>query len=169
MSSKENYFYSSPIGILEVQLKDNKLYSLSKVRSPNFSNRQKLSLFKNKDKIHPLFLLLKSKLNDYFSGKKIKKWGIPLYPRGTAFQKKVWKQLSQIPYGQCYTYSETAQGIGSPKAFRAVGSACGKNPWLILVPCHRVVSRTGLGGFALGLKVKSKLLDLEREQHSRGR
>ena len=54
-----------------------------------------------------------------------------------------------------------AQAIGSPKAFRAVGSACGKNPWLILVPCHRVVSQTGLGGFALGLKVKSKLLNLE--------
>ena len=161
MNSIKSYFYSSPIGILEIQLKDNKLYSLSKVRSFDFSKKQKLSLLKKKGKIHPLFLLLKSRLNDYFSGKRIKIKDVPLYSQGTSFQKKVWKYLSSIPYGECCTYAETAQAVGSPRAFRAVGSACGKNPWLILVPCHRVVGRNSLGGFALGLKVKSYLLDLE--------
>ena len=160
MKSEDSYFYSSPIGILEIQLKDDKLYSLSKVRSSMFKKRT-VSAFKNKEKIPPLILSLISKLNDYFSGKKIKTWNIPLYPQGTAFQRKVWKYLSRISYGDCCTYSKVAQAIGSPKAFRAVGSACGKNPWLILIPCHRVVSQTGLGGFALGLKVKSKLLNLE--------
>ena len=164
MNSIKSYFYSSPIGILEAQLKDNKLYSLSQVRSfdfSNFSKKQKHSLFKNKGKMHPLFLLLKSRLNDYFSGKRMKTKDIPLYSQGTSFQKKVWKYLSNIPYGKCRTYSKTAQAVGSPRAFRAVGSACGKNPWLILVPCHRVVGQKDLGGFALGLDVKSYLLDLE--------
>lgn len=161
MNSIKSYFYSSPIGILEAQLKDNKLYSLSQVRSFDVSKKQRLSLFKNKGKMPPLFLLLKSRLNDYFSGKRIETKDIPLYSQGTSFQKKVWKYLSGIPYGKCRTYSKTAQAVGSPRAFRAVGSACGKNPWLILVPCHRVVGRNSLGGFALGLDVKSYLLDLE--------
>jgi len=160
LKSKESYFYSSPIGILEIQLKGGQLYSISKVRS-SLSKKRKISAFENKKKAPPLILSLRSKLNDYFSGKKIKTWNIPLYPRGTSFQKKVWKYLSRISYGKYCTYSKVAQAVGSPKAFRAVGSACGKNPWLIIVPCHRVVSQTGLGGFALGLRVKSKLLDLE--------
>jgi len=100
-------------------------------------------------------------LDDYFSGERIKKWDIHLYSQGTSFQKKVWKYLSRISYGKRCTYSQVAKDIGYPKAFRAVGSACGKNPWLILVPCHRVVGQTGLGGFALGLKTKFHLLSLE--------
>ena len=159
MKSKDSYFYSSPIGLLEIQLKDGKLYSLSKVRSRKAL--MKKPLLKDRSKTPPLVLLLAERLDDYFSGKKIKTKDVPLYPRGTSFQQKVWKYLSRISYGGYCTYSKVAQGIGSPKAFRAVGSACGKNPWLILVPCHRVVSQKGLGGFALGLKVKSRLLALE--------
>ena len=103
-------------------------------------------------------------LKNYFSGKKLKKWNVSLYPRGTVFQKKVWRELGRIPYGQTQTYSRTAQKIQSPQAMRAVGSACGRNPWLLIVPCHRVVSQKGLGGFALGLKVKTFLLQLENPQ-----
>lgn len=161
MKLKNSYFYSSPIGMLEIQLRGHKLYSISRVRSRKIVGRKKISEGKDREKTPPLILSLTSKLNDYFSGRKIKKWNIPLYPRGTSFQKKVWKYLSGISYGRRCTYSQVAQAIGSPKAFRAVGSACGKNPWLIVVPCHRVVSQTGLGGFALGLKTKSRLLSLE--------
>ena len=103
-------------------------------------------------------------LKDYFSGKKLKKWNVSLYPRGTVFQKKVWRELGRIPYGQTQTYSGIAQKICSPQAMRAVGSACGCNPWVLVVPCHRVVSQKGLGGFALGLKVKKFLLQHEHPQ-----
>ncbi|MDE0150929.1 MAG: methylated-DNA--[protein]-cysteine S-methyltransferase [Bdellovibrionales bacterium] len=161
MKLKDSYFYSSPIGVLEIRLKDNKLYSISQVRSRKTIGRKNISGGRGEEKTPPLILSLTSKLSDYFSGKTIKNWSIPLYPQGTAFQRKVWKYLSGISYGRCCTYSKVAQAVGSPKAFRAVGSACGKNPWLIVVPCHRVVSQTGLGGFALGLKTKSRLLSLE--------
>lgn len=161
MTSQESYFYSSPIEVLETQWKDNKLYSISRARSYKNSKQIKFNAVKGRRSVPPLVLSLFSKLDDYFSGKRIKKWNIPLYLRGTSFHKKVWKYLSHISYGKQCTYSHVAKDIGFPKAFRAVGSACGKNPWLILVPCHRVVSQTGLGGFALGLKAKSHLLNIE--------
>ncbi len=163
MSSKESYLYSSPIGALEIQWKEDKLYSISRVHSSAGSGERKHSS-KNRRRTPEFILFLVSQLRDYFSGKEIKKWDVLLYPRGTVFQKKVWKYLRSIPYGSCCSYSQAAQAVGSPKAFRAVGSACGKNPWLIIVPCHRVVGRKGLGGFALGLKAKSRLLALESRQ-----
>ncbi len=158
MMDKENntYFYSSPVGLLKIQLKENKLYAISKMRSSQSNKKKKTQKFPQ------AIQLLVSKLNDYFSGKKIKKWNLTFYPRGTSFQNKVWEYLRQIPHGSVCTYSEVAQKIGTPKAVRAVGSACGKNPWLIVTPCHRVVAQRGLGGFALGLKVKSWLLNQEK-------
>ena len=145
----QNYFYSSPIGFLKIQLKGDRLYSLSKSSSKGRS--QQTSVIKK----------IKSQLDQYFSfGKPIQ--DIPLYNRGTAFQKKVWKCLQNIPYGKTYTYSQVAKKLGSPKAYRAVGTACSKNPWLLVVPCHRVVSQSGVGGFALGLKTKNWLLQKEQ-------
>ena len=79
---------------------------------------------------------------------------------GTPFQNKVWKEISKIKYGQTRTYAELAKKLKSSP--RAVGTACGKNPCLILIPCHRVVAKNGLGGFALGLRAKKLLLDLEK-------
>ena len=100
---------------------------------------------------------------DYFAGRKAKYKG-PLGLTGTEFQKKVWQHLRKIPYGQTRSYAQVAEAIGHPGASRAVGTACGKNPLLIIVPCHRVVaSGGGLGGFALGLKVKKDLLKWEQE------
>lgn len=81
---------------------------------------------------------------------------------GTLFQKKVWRAIQQIPYGQTRSYKWIAQKIGSPKAFRAVGQACKANPFPIVVPCHRVIASSGkLGGFNGGLKLKRQLLKLE--------
>ena len=81
---------------------------------------------------------------------------------GTNFQKKLWHSLTQIPWGQLITYGSLARDMGHPGAARAVGSACGKNPILIVIPCHRVVGVRGLGGFTGGLELKRQLLSLEK-------
>ena len=81
---------------------------------------------------------------------------------GTDFQLRVWKSLRKIPYGQTRTYKEIAQDIAKPKAYRPVGSAIGKNPFFILIPCHRVLGSDGkLTGFAYGVDIKRKLLEIE--------
>jgi O-6-methylguanine DNA methyltransferase len=84
--------------------------------------------------------------------------------RGSEFELRVWNALRAIPWGQTRTYGEIARAIGDPGAARAVGRANGCNPLPILVPCHRVVSSTGLGGFSAGLEWKQRLLALERVQ-----
>ena len=82
---------------------------------------------------------------------------------GTAFQQSVWQALLEIPYGETVSYSAIAERIGNPKAVRAVGSAIGANPILIVVPCHRVIGKNGsLTGFRGGIDMKVQLLDLER-------
>ena len=81
---------------------------------------------------------------------------------GTEFQRKVWKELKKIHCGKTVSYRDIAEKLGSPRFARAVGGACNANPLLLLIPCHRVVATGGgLGGFALGLPVKEKLLNLE--------
>ena len=89
-------------------------------------------------------------------------FAVPLDLRsGTDFDRDVWKALRRIPAGQVRTYGQIARAIGKPNAARAVGNACGRNPIPIVVPCHRVVSSRGIGGFGLGLSLKRKLLALE--------
>lgn len=83
--------------------------------------------------------------------------------KGTPFQKKIWKTISTIPFGQIRTYGEVAQMAGKPGAARAVGQAMGANPVPIIFPCHRVVSAKGLGGFSSGLEVKKYLLQREKD------
>ena len=81
---------------------------------------------------------------------------------GTSFQQRVWHVLRQIPYGATRTYGEIAVEIGNPRASRAVGMACNKNPLLLIVPCHRVIGANGkLTGFAYGTDTKRRLLELE--------
>ena len=100
-------------------------------------------------------------LGAYFSGK-TRTFDISLRPVGTDFQERVWKALRSIKYGKTVSYGDIAKKIGNPKAVRAVGSAIGKNPLSIIVPCHRVIGSNGkLTGFAGGLKTKEYLLNLE--------
>lgn len=102
-------------------------------------------------------------LEEYFDGRR-KEFDIPIKLRGTEFQKKVWKELLKIPYGATVSYKDIAIKIGNPKACRAVGMANHNNPILIIVPCHRVINENKkLGGYALGLDLKRKLLELEKE------
>jgi methylated-DNA-[protein]-cysteine S-methyltransferase len=100
-------------------------------------------------------------LHEYFTGKRTV-FDLPLFNQGTAFQQSVWRVILKIPYGKTTTYKQIARKIGKPRAVRAVGTACGKNPWIIIVPCHRVVGADGLGGYAGGLKRKRMLLALEQ-------
>lgn len=102
-------------------------------------------------------------LLEYFAGER-EEFSIPLGFHGTQFQKHVWEELLKIPYGETRTYKEIAAAIGHEKAVRAVGSAVGKNPIAILIPCHRVLPKSGgLGGFSGGLVWKRELL--RREGH----
>ena len=102
-------------------------------------------------------------LEEYFDGRR-KEFDIPIKLRGTEFQKKVWKELLKIPYGETVSYKDIAIKIGNPKACRAVGMANHNNPILIIVPCHRVINENKkLGGYTLGLDLKRKLLELEKE------
>ncbi len=81
----------------------------------------------------------------------------------TEFQKDVLELVATIPPGETLTYGEVAEGIGSPKAARAVGQALGKNPFPLIIPCHRVVGSKGLGGYSSGVGLKKRLLDVEKE------
>ena len=100
-------------------------------------------------------------LREYFAGKRAG-FDLPLAPAGTAFQRSVWRQLQEIPYGETISYGELARRVGNPKASRAVGSANGANPLPIVIPCHRVIAGDGtLGGFGGGLLTKQTLLALE--------
>jgi methylated-DNA-[protein]-cysteine S-methyltransferase len=108
----------------------------------------------------------RAQLEAYFAGSR-RAFDLPLAPRGTAFQRRVWRALAAIPYGTTCTYGAIARSIGSPKAVRAVGAANGKNPLSIIVPCHRVVGQNGtLTGYAGGLSRKQRLLALESEAAS---
>lgn len=83
--------------------------------------------------------------------------------RGTDFQRRVWRALRRIPYGETRSYAWVAAAVGRPKAVRAVGQACGANPLPLYFPCHRVVAANGgIGGFSGGLKWKRRLLELEK-------
>ena len=96
--------------------------------------------------------------------KQAKELDLLLFCRGSLFQRKIRRALRKIPYGETRTYAETAVSAGySARYSRAVGLACARNPFLILVPCHRVTAKTGLGGFALGLSAKKKLLTHEKK------
>lgn len=100
-------------------------------------------------------------LSAYFRGQ-LREFTLPLDLQGTPFQKRCWEALRRIPYGQTCSYAAIAEGVGSPRAFRAVGQANHNNPVAIIVPCHRVVGANGtLTGYGGGLDLKKKLLELE--------
>ncbi len=101
-----------------------------------------------------------NELEEYFNGIRTN-FDIPIKLEGTDFQKKVWNEMKNIPYGKVVSYGELAKLVGRPKAVRAIGSVCHNNKILILIPCHRVVAKNSLGGFGCGLDMKIRLLELE--------
>ena len=107
------------------------------------------------------FAAAREQLDEYFAGERIE-FDLALGSAGTAFQQRVWRALTEIPYGETASYGQIARAIGSPTASRAVGMANGRNPISIVVPCHRVIGAGGkLTGYAGGVERKRYLLELE--------
>ena len=146
------YFsYHSPIGKLTIYEEDG---FISKIE---FGNREISQNTHESELISKCY----SELVEYFKGER-KEFDLPLAPKGTEFQKKVWNALLKIPYGETRSYKDIAISIGNEKGCRAVGGANNKNPIPIIIPCHRVIGiNSKLVGYAGGLEIKSYLLNLE--------
>lgn len=121
---------------------------------------------KTEDNPNKMTKLCKKQLEEYYSGNRMI-FELPMNLKGTEFQQKVWKELCKIPYGKTITYKEIARNIGNEKAVRAVGTAIGKNPIAIVIPCHRVIGSNGsLTGYAYGIDKKEQLLNLEKRKNT---
>lgn len=152
----DNYIFQSPIGLLEICEENGSIIKVS-LKQDGINAVPSKDYTKHSDILYEAY----TQLNEYFTGKR-SVFDLPISLNGTLFQKKVWKELQNIPYGETRSYESIACGIGNKKAVRAVGHANGKNPILIIVPCHRVINKNGkLGGFACGIEVKKFLLELE--------
>jgi O-6-methylguanine DNA methyltransferase len=114
-----------------------------------------------RNEAHPLLNEVADQLRAYFAAG-LRKFRIPLDLQGTEFQRHVWRQIQEIPYGETRSYAQIATATGRPKAVRAVGAANGNNPVAIIVPCHRVIGSSGkLTGYGAGLPLKKRLLEME--------
>ncbi|OOE83546.1 hypothetical protein BZG73_11395 [Salinivibrio siamensis] len=145
--------YSSPLGPLTLQANSQGLTALYLPnRAPNH-----LVQDSSQDSVAILDLAC-HQLDEYFAGTR-QTFSVPLAPQGTAFQQRVWQALQSIPFGETASYQAISHLIGNPKANQAVGSANGKNPISIIVPCHRIIGRQGqLVGYGGGLIAKRTLL-----------
>ena len=146
-------FCNTPIGYLEIEENDNYIVSVKLIKE--------LSNDKYVDDNNIILNKAKQQINEYFLRKR-KIFDLPIKFNGTEFQKSVWNSLLNIPYGKTKSYKDIAKDVGNVKACRAVGMANNKNPIMIIVPCHRVIGTNGkLVGYACGLDIKKKLLELE--------
>ena len=152
---KNTFLYDTKIGKVGIVENDN---SITEVYFAKDVDTQEIGLRET-----PLLKKAAKQLKEYFEGKR-KGFDLPLAPEGTEFQKKVWKVLETIPYGETWSYKQVAEKVNSPKAYRAVGMANNKNPISIIIPCHRVIGANGkLVGYGGGLEIKEYLLKLENQ------
>lgn len=152
-------YYLSPIGRLCLVASDQALYGIWLEGQKHFQAGIKEEELV--DTSNPILKMTKNWLEAYFKGEHPNPDKLPLADRGTAFQLKVWLALRDIPAGQSITYSQIGKVISCQSA-QAVGTAVGKNPWLILIPCHRVLPSSGhIGNYAAGEDAKHFLLHLE--------
>lgn len=152
------YSCSTPIGSLTFNENNGALTHLSFSSSPKLPDGAEL-------KETPLIKQAIAQMEEYFAGRR-RQFDLPLAPCGTPFQQKVWAALQTIPYGETVSYQEIARQVGNPLGCRAVGMANNKNPIAIIIPCHRVVGKSGkLVGYAGGLNIKEYLLNLEKNNY----
>ena len=145
------YFYETEIGTIGIR--ENNKY----ITDIYFSKIDTNDNIKETELIKKCFLQLK----EYFEGSR-RSFDLPIEPKGTEFQKKVWDELLKIPYGETKSYKDIALAIGNEKACRAIGMANNKNPIPIIIPCHRVIgSNKKLVGYSGGIDIKEKLLNIE--------
>ncbi len=142
--------YHSPIGMLKIREEGGRIV--------------KIDIWESQEEIpvsSSVLMRVCDELSEYFDGKR-QTFSFPIKTDGTEFQKLVWHELMQVPYGEITTYGELAKKIGRSASARAVGNAVGKNPLLIVIPCHRVCRGDGtLGGFSAGIGRKKALLKAE--------
>lgn len=144
-------YFESPIGLIEVVSSETAVVAL------HFVEEKQPPVPQN----HPYLQEALRQLGEYFRGQR-KEFTLSLLAEGTEFQQRVWKELLKIPYGQTVSYHDIARALGDKQAVRAVGSANGKNPIAIMVPCHRVIGRDGrLVGYGGGIWRKEWLLQHE--------
>ena len=150
---------NSPLGELEITENNGKIIAISFGKSKFCGTMRETEVLAS----------CKRELEEYFRGERME-FTVPIAPVGTEFQLKVWKALTEIPYGETRSYGDIAKTIGNPKASRAVGGANHVNPIPIIIPCHRVVAADGsLGGYAYGSEPKVILLELEGVSLKRSR
>ena len=146
---------ASPVGKLRLVASEKGLVAI------DVRNNAKQEVTARNPSAQAVLIQTKKQLEQYFAGKRTT-FDVALDLVGTEFQVQAWRALCRIPFGRTISYGQQAANIKKPKAFRAVGSANGKNPIPIIVPCHRVVASDGsLGGYSLGLRMKKQLLALE--------
>lgn len=151
MEVKNKIYYSSPIGMVEIAGNE---YGVTSII---FAEGKVIS-----DGIPEVLKNAYNQLDEYFNGKR-KVFDLKLSLDGTEFQRKVWSELMNIPYGETLTYKDIANKLGNINAVRAVGNANGKNPISIVVPCHRVIGSSGeLTGYSGGLERKAWLIEHEK-------
>lgn len=146
------YSFQTPLGIMALEAENGALVRLYLPSAP---------LPRTAAGETPLLVRGRDQLLEYLAGAR-RRFDLPLAPRGTPFQQRVWTVLRDIPWGQTRTYRDVALAAGCPKGFRAVGMANRRNPIPIFIPCHRVVGASGsLTGYSGGLELKRTLLELE--------
>lgn len=154
MNIKHKTYYRCEIGALEIMGTEEGISSIF------FVDNEKVT--EESPEVPHVLKECVQQLDEYFSGKR-KEFTLKLLPEGTNFQRKAWKELQKIPYGETISYSRQAERMGDKKACRAVGGANGKNPISIVIPCHRVVGKDGsLTGFGAGTWRKEWLLNHEK-------
>ena len=146
------FFYDTPVGKLIIGEENGAITRVTWTQLPKSYLQEETALIAE----------CRNQLDEYFAGKR-KFFDLPLAPKGTTFQQKVWSALQEIPYGEVCTYKDIAVAIYNPKGCQAVGGANGKNPIAIIIPCHRVIGKNGkLVGYAGGMENKKFLLELEK-------
>ncbi len=153
---------SSPVGQLKIVASDKGVAGILWEKDAEEEFFPQASI--KRSQAHACVREAKSQLKEYFQRRRTQ-FQLPLDPRGTSFQLKSWEVLKTIPYGETISYAEQARRLGDVKKARAVGMANGKNPISIIVPCHRVIGKSGnLTGFGGGLNAKQFLLELEKKK-----
>ena len=156
MPTEFKAYYQSDIGLIEI------ISSPEAIKSLYFINDDTQTKPNNKDNEPEVLQLCQIQLDEYFKGSR-ENFALTLEPDGTAFQKAVWQQLLNIPFGQTVSYLDIAHLVGNAKAVRAVGAANGQNPISIIIPCHRVIGSNGkLTGYGGGMWRKAWLLKHEK-------
>jgi len=151
MAKEYKICYKSELGLIQITSSEDAVTEIDFVEKQNDTTE-----------IPPILKEAYTQIDEYFRGIR-KSFDLKLYIEGTDFQKKVWDQLRQIPYGEISTYKEVAKAIGNEKAVRAVGNSNNKNKIPIVIPCHRVIGSNGkLVGYAGGLHIKQWLLEHEK-------